>query len=87
MSDQTSRILNKISEDEKLIEVYTLYFESLEKNFQRSEKLYQRNADENKNLTKQQKDKNIIFINKQLLNVKTTMLRFQNLQRARFLKQ
>ena len=33
MSDQTSRILNQIFEDEKFIEVYTSCFENLEKKY------------------------------------------------------
>ena len=39
MSDQTSRILNEIFEDEKFIEVHTPHFKSLEENIRQSEKL------------------------------------------------
>ena len=48
MSDQTNRILNEIFEDEKLIEVHILHSEHFKKNIRRSEKLRQRNVDENK---------------------------------------
>ena len=52
MSDQTNRILNEISDNEKLIEAHTSYFESFKKNIRRSEELHQRNADdENKDST------------------------------------
>ena len=43
MSDQMSRILNEISEDEKLIEVHTSHFKSFKKNIRRNEKHRQRN--------------------------------------------
>ena len=86
MSDQTNRILNEIFEDEKLIEVHTSYFESLEKNIRRSEKPRQRNADEDKNLTIQQNNEIITFFTQHFRDAETTMLRLQNLQRARLLK-
>ena len=60
MSNQTSRILNEISEGEKFIEVHISHSESFEKNIRRSEKFRQRNVDENKNSTIQQNDKIII---------------------------
>ena len=86
MSDQTDRILNEIFEDEKFIEVYTPRSENLKKNIRRSEKFRQRNAGENKDSIIQQNDEIITFFNQQLRNAETTMLRFQNLQRARLLK-
>ena len=63
MSDQTSRILNEIFEDEKFIEVHTSHSESLEKNIRRSEEFRQRNVDENKDSTIQQNDEIITFLN------------------------
>ena len=48
MSDQTGRILDEVSEGEKLTEVHTPHSENLEKNIRRSEKSRQRNADENR---------------------------------------
>ena len=87
MSDQTGRILNKISEGEEFIEAHTSHSESLEENIRRSEKSRQRNADENKGSTIQQNDEIIIFFSQQLRNAEATVLRFQNLQRARLLKQ
>ena len=48
MLNQTDRILNEISEDEKLTEIHTSYFESFNENIRRNEKLRQRDADENK---------------------------------------
>ena len=87
MSDQTSRILNEVSEDEKFTEAHTPHSESLEKNIRRSEESRQRNADEDKNSTIQQNDEIITSLNQQLRNAETTMLRLQNLQRARLLKQ
>ena len=87
MSDQTSRILNEIFEDEKFIEVHTPHSENLEENIRRSEKFRQRNADENRDSTIQQNDEIIISFNQQLRNAEATMLRLQNLQRARLLKQ
>ena len=87
MSDQTSRILNKIFEDEKLIKAHTPHFENFKKNIRRSEKSRQRNADEDKNSTIQQNDEITTSFSQQLRDAKTTMLRLQNLQRARFLKQ
>ena len=51
MSDQTSRILNEISEGEKLIEAHTSHSENLEENIRRSEESRQRNADENRGST------------------------------------
>ena len=86
MSDQTDRILNEISEDEKLIEAHTSHFENLEENIWRSEKSRQRNVDENKDTIIQQNDEVIISLSQQLRNAEATMLRFQNLQRARLLK-
>ena len=86
MSNQTNRILNEVSEGEKFIEAHTPHSESLEKNIRRSEKSRQRNADENKDSIIQQNDEVIISFNQQLRNAETTMLRLQNLQRARFLK-
>ena len=87
MSDQMNRILNEIFEDEKLIEAHTSHFESLEKNIRRNEKSRQCNAGEDKDSIIQQNNEVITFFSQQLRNAKTTMLRFQNLQRARFLKQ
>ena len=87
MSDQTSRILNEISEGEELTEAYTSHFESFEKNIRRSEESRQRNAGEDKGTTIQQNDEITISFNQQLRDVEATVLRFQNLQRARFLKQ
>ena len=46
-----NRILNEISENEKLIEIYTLHSENFKENIRRSKKLRQRNADENKSST------------------------------------
>ena len=86
MSDQTGRILNEVSEDEKFTEVHTSHSESLEENIRRSEESRQRNVDENKDSTIQQNDKVIISFNQQLRDAETTMLRLQNLQRARLLK-
>ena len=51
MSDQTDRILNEIFKDKKFTETYTPHFESFEKNTRQSEKLRQRDVDENKNST------------------------------------
>ena len=51
MSDQTSRILNEISEDEKFIEAYTLHFINFEKNIRQSEEFCQCDVDENKDST------------------------------------
>ena len=56
MSDQTDRILNEVSEDEKFIEVHTPHSESLKENIRRSEKFRQRNADEDRDSTIQQND-------------------------------
>ena len=63
MSDQTNRILDEISEDEKFIEVYTPHSESLEENIRRNKKFRQRNADENKDSTIQQNDEIITLFN------------------------
>ena len=52
-----------------------------------SEKFRWRNVDENKDSTIQKNDKVIIFFNQQFRDAKMTMLHFQNLQRARLLKQ
>ena len=87
MSNQTDRILDEISESEEFIEIHTSHSESLEENIRRSEKSRQRNADENKDSTIQQNDEIIIFFNQQLRDAEATMLRLQNLQRARLLKQ
>ena len=87
MSDQTNRILDEISEGEKFIKVYTSHSKSLEENIRRSEKSRQHNADEDRNSTIQQNDYIIISFNQQLRNAETTMLRLQNLQRVRLLKQ
>ena len=86
MSDQTDRILDEISEGEEFIEVHTLHSESLKENIRRSEESRQRNVDENRSSTIQQNDEVIISLNQQLRNAETTMLRLQNLQRARLLK-
>ena len=51
MSDQTNRIIDKKFKDEKFIEAYISYFESLKENIQRSEKFRQRNVNENKDST------------------------------------
>ena len=48
MSDQTSRILNEVSEGKEFIEIHTPHSESFEKNIRRNEKSRQRNVDENK---------------------------------------
>ena len=87
MSDQTGRILNEVSEGEKLTEAHTPHFESLEENIRRSEKFRQRNAGENRDSIIQQNDEIIIFFSQQLRNAEATVLRLQNLQRARLLKQ
>ena len=86
MSDQTGRILKEVLEGEKLIEVHTSHSKSFKNNIRGNEKSRQRNADGNKDSTIQQNDEVIILFNQQFRNAKTTMLRFQNLQRARFLK-
>ena len=62
MSDQTTCILNKVSESEEFIEVHTLHSESFEKNIRRSKKFRQHDVDENKNSTIQQNNKIIIFL-------------------------
>ena len=49
MSNQTSRILNKIFEDEKFIEIHILHSENFEKNIRRNEKSRQRDIEKNKN--------------------------------------
>ena len=87
MSDQTNRILNEVSEDEELIKAHTPHSESFEKNIRRNEKSRQRNVGEDKDSTIQQNDEIIIFLNQQFRNAEATMLRLQNLQRARLLKQ
>ena len=86
MSDQTNRILSEISESEKLTEAHTSHSESLEENIRRNEKFRQRNADEDKDSTIQQNDEIITSFNQQFRNAEATVLRLQNLQRARFLK-
>ena len=75
MSDQTSRILNEVSEGEKFTEVHTPHSESLEKNIRRSEKSRQRNADENKNSIIQQNDEVTTSFNQQFRNAEMTTLR------------
>ena len=87
MSDQTNRILNEISEGEKFIEAHISHSESLKENIRRSEKFRQRNVDENKSSIIQQNDEVITSFNQQLRDAEATMLRLQNLQRARLLKQ
>ena len=87
MSDQTSRILDEVFEDEKFTEAHTPHSENFEKNIWRSEESRQRNVDENRNSTIQQNDEIITFLNQQLRDAEATMLRLQNLQRARLLKQ
>ena len=87
MSDQTGCILNEIFKGEEFIEAHTPHSESFEENIRQSEKLHQRNVDENKDSTIQQNDEVITSLNQQLRNAKTTLLRLQNLQRARFLRQ
>ena len=57
------------------------------KKIRRSKKLRQRNADENKNSITQQNDKIIPRFNQQFRDAETIMLRFYDLQRARFLNQ
>ena len=86
MSDQTDRILSEVFEDEKLTEAHTSHSESLEENIRRSEKSRQRNAGEDRDSIIQQNDEVITSLNQQLRDAKATMLRFQNLQRARLLK-
>ena len=86
MSDQTNCILNEVSEDEKFTEARTPHSENLEKNIRRNEKSRQRNVNENKSSTIQQNDEIITFLTQQFRNAETTILRLQNLQRARFLK-
>ena len=86
MSDQTSRILNEVSEGEKLTEAHTPHSESFKKNIRRSEKFRQRNAGEDKGSTIQQNNEIITSFSQQLRDAETTVLRLQNLQRARFLK-
>ena len=75
MSDQTSHILNEISEGKKFTEAYTPRSESFEKNIWRSEESRQRNADENRDSTIQQNDEIIISFNQQLRDAEATMLR------------
>ena len=87
MSNQTNRILDEISEGEEFTEAHTPYSESLEKNIRRSEKFRQCNAGEDRDSIIQQNDEIITSLNQQLRNAEATVLRLQNLQRARFLKQ
>ena len=87
MSDQTGRILNEVFEGEKLIEAHTPHSESLEENIRRSEKFRQRNAGEDRGSIIQQNDEVTTSLNQQLRDAEATMLRLQNLQRARLLKQ
>ena len=79
MSDQTNRILDKISEGEKLTEVHTLHSESFKEKIRRNKKFCQRNVGEDKDSTIQQNDEVIIFFNQQFRDAKATMLRLQNL--------
>ena len=66
MSDQTSRILSEIFENEKFIEAHTSHSENFKENIRRNEKSRQRDADENKDSTTQQNNKIIILFNQQL---------------------
>ena len=75
MSDQTSRILNEVSEDEKLTEAHTSHSENLKKNIRRSEESRQRNAGENRGSTIQQNDEITTSFSQQFRNAETTMLR------------
>ena len=86
MLNQINRILSEISEDEKLTEVHTPHSENFKKNIRRSEKFRQRNVGENKDSIIQQNDEVTIFLNQQFRDAEATVLRFQNLQRARLLK-
>ena len=63
MSDQTSRILSEIFEDEEFTEAHTSHSENFKKNIRRNEKSRQRNADENKDSAIQQNDEIIISFN------------------------
>ena len=76
MSDQTGRILNEVSEGEKLIEIHTSHSESFEENIRRSEKSRQCNVGENRDSTIQQNDEIITFFSQQLRDAETTVLRF-----------
>ena len=87
MLDQTDRILSEIFEDKEFTETHTLYFESFEENTRRSEKLRQRDVDENRSSTIKKIMKFLFFFSQQLRNAEMTMLRLYNLQRARLLKQ
>ena len=87
MSDQTGRILDEIPEGEKLTEAHTPHSKSLEENIRRSEESRQRNAGEDRDSTIQQNDEVITSLSQQLRDAEATMLRLQNLQRARLLKQ
>ena len=87
MSDQTGRILDEVFEGEELTEVHTSYFESLEENIRRSEEFRQRNVGENKGSTIQQNNEVTTSFSQQFRDAEATVLRFQNLQRARLLKQ
>ena len=51
MLNQTNRILNEISEDEKFIKIHILYFKSFKEYIRRSEKLRQCDINENKSST------------------------------------
>ena len=83
----TDSILNEINEGEKLIEVQTPRSENFKKNLRSIEKTRKRVADADTNSTIKQNDEINNFLNQQLRNAEMTMLRFHNLQRARFLKQ
>ena len=86
MSNQMSCILNEVFENEKFIEVHTSHSESFKENIRRREKPRQHNVNENKDSTIQQNDEVITFFSQQFRDAETTMLRLQNLQRARLLK-
>ena len=83
----TSSILNEINDDEKLTEAQTPRFKSFEENLRSIEKTRRRIADADIDLTTKQNDEINNFLSQQFRNAETTMLRFHNLQRARFLKQ
>ena len=83
----TDLILNEINEGEKLIEAQTSRFENFEKNLKSIKKTRKRIANANTNSTTKQNNEINNFFSQQLRNAKATILRFHNLQRARFLKQ
>ena len=61
MSEQTSRILDKIFEDEKFTKAHTPHFERFKENIRQNKKFCQCNVGENENPTIQQNDEIIIF--------------------------